>query len=72
MLKYQSTRMGWLVADETVQILGGRGITKTGMGARVEGFKNFVKYAAVCESSYAPTHPPPPHHAHSIFRAHTL
>eukprot|EP00037_Helgoeca_nana_P032973 m.416177 g.416177 ORF g.416177 m.416177 type:complete len:522 (-) comp29864_c0_seq1:200-1765(-) len=47
MLKYQSTRMGWLVADETVQILGGRGITKTGMGARVEGFKNFVKYAAV-------------------------
>ena len=31
---------------DTVQILGGRGITRTGMGAKVEGFKNYVKYAA--------------------------
>jgi len=47
MLKYQSTRMAWKVADDTVQILGGRGITRTGMGAKVEGLKNFAKYAAV-------------------------
>lgn len=47
MLKYQSTRMAWQVADDTVQILGGRGITRSGMGSRVEGFKNYVKYAAV-------------------------
>eukprot|EP00747_Dinoflagellata_sp_TGD_P211522 gnl/TRDRNA2_/TRDRNA2_84761_c0_seq1.p1 gnl/TRDRNA2_/TRDRNA2_84761_c0~~gnl/TRDRNA2_/TRDRNA2_84761_c0_seq1.p1 ORF type:complete len:520 (-),score=130.03 gnl/TRDRNA2_/TRDRNA2_84761_c0_seq1:123-1682(-) len=47
MLKYQSTRMGWQIADDTVQIMGGRGITRTGMGSRVEGFKNYVKYAAV-------------------------
>lgn len=47
LLKYQTTRMAWLVADNAVQILGGRGITRTGMGARVEGLKNFAKYAAV-------------------------
>lgn len=47
LLKYQTTRMAWLVADNSVQILGGRGITRTGMGARVEGLKNFAKYAAV-------------------------
>ncbi|CAE8632725.1 unnamed protein product [Polarella glacialis] len=47
MLKYQTTRTAWHVADDTVQILGGRGITRTGMGAKVEGLKNFAKYAAV-------------------------
>jgi len=47
MLKYQTTRMAWNVADDAVQILGGRGITRTGMGAKVEGLKNYVKYAAV-------------------------
>jgi len=47
MLKFQTTRMAWDVADHTVQILGGRGITRTGMGAKVEGLKNFAKYAAV-------------------------
>jgi len=47
MLKLQTTRMAWDVVDNTVQILGGRGITRTGMGAKVEGLKNFAKYAAV-------------------------
>eukprot|EP00658_Telonema_sp_P-2_P040992 TRINITY_DN29311_c0_g2_i2.p1 TRINITY_DN29311_c0_g2~~TRINITY_DN29311_c0_g2_i2.p1 ORF type:complete len:300 (+),score=104.56 TRINITY_DN29311_c0_g2_i2:104-1003(+) len=47
MLKYQATRSCWQIADDTVQIMGGRGITKTGMGAKVENFKNFAKYAAV-------------------------
>eukprot|EP00933_Yihiella_yeosuensis_P034296 TRINITY_DN27795_c0_g2_i1.p1 TRINITY_DN27795_c0_g2~~TRINITY_DN27795_c0_g2_i1.p1 ORF type:complete len:546 (-),score=114.75 TRINITY_DN27795_c0_g2_i1:110-1660(-) len=47
MLKYQTTRTAWNVADNCVQILGGRGITRTGMGAKVEGLKNFAKYAAV-------------------------
>jgi len=47
MLKYQVTRTAWKVADDTVQILGGRGITRTGMGAKIEGLKNFAKYAAV-------------------------
>ena len=40
MLKFQTTRMAWDVADHCVQIMGGRGITRTGMGAKVEGFKN--------------------------------
>merc|ERR1711871_1212936 len=47
LLKSQATRSCWTIADDCVQILGGRGITKTGMGARVEGFKNYVKFAAV-------------------------
>mmetsp|Transcript_74121 Transcript_74121/g.131493 ORF Transcript_74121/g.131493 Transcript_74121/m.131493 type:complete len:521 (-) Transcript_74121:233-1795(-) len=47
MLKYQATRTCWMIADDTVQILGGRGITRTGMGNRVEGFKNYAKYCAV-------------------------
>jgi len=47
MLKFQTTRTAWKVADDTVQILGGRGITRTGMGAKIEGLKNFAKYAAV-------------------------
>jgi len=47
MLKFQSTRTAWKVADDTVQILGGRGVTQTGMGSKIEGLKNFAKYAAV-------------------------
>jgi len=47
LLKYHATRTAWNIADDTVQIMGGRGITKTGMGAKVENFKNFAKYAAV-------------------------
>ena len=45
--KYQSTRTAWKIADDTVQILGGRGVTQTGMGAKITGLKNFAKYAAV-------------------------
>merc|ERR1712151_1029928 len=47
LMKYQATRTSWQIADECVQIFGGRGITRTGMGAKVEGFKNYAKYAAV-------------------------
>ncbi|CAJ1366003.1 unnamed protein product [Effrenium voratum] len=47
MFKYQSTRTAWKIADDTVQILGGRGVTQTGMGAKITGLKNFAKYAAV-------------------------
>lgn len=47
MLKYQATRASWGIADNCVQIMGGRGITRTGMGSKVEGFKNYTKYAAV-------------------------
>ncbi len=35
LLKYQSTRVSLKVADNAVQIFGGRGITRTGMGHKV-------------------------------------
>jgi alkylation response protein AidB-like acyl-CoA dehydrogenase len=35
LLKYQSTRVALKVADNAVQIFGGRGITRTGMGHKV-------------------------------------
>jgi len=47
MLKLKATRSAWQIADDCVQVFGGRGITCTGMGAKVEGFKNYCKYAAV-------------------------
>lgn len=47
MMKLRATRAAWDIADDCVQVFGGRGITATGMGGKVEGFKNYVKYAAV-------------------------
>jgi len=51
LLKYQSTRAGTLVADEAVQMFGGRGITRTGMGQVVERFQKTYKYASVLGGS---------------------
>mmetsp|Transcript_60303 Transcript_60303/g.152930 ORF Transcript_60303/g.152930 Transcript_60303/m.152930 type:complete len:531 (-) Transcript_60303:458-2050(-) len=51
LLKYQSTRAGTLVADESVQMFGGRGITRTGMGSGVERFQKTYKYAAILGGS---------------------
>lgn len=36
LLKFQTTRMNHLVADNAVQVFGGRGVTQTGMGRVVE------------------------------------
>eukprot|EP01061_Rhynchopus_euleeides_P020405 TRINITY_DN331_c0_g1_i7.p1 TRINITY_DN331_c0_g1~~TRINITY_DN331_c0_g1_i7.p1 ORF type:complete len:520 (+),score=234.70 TRINITY_DN331_c0_g1_i7:43-1602(+) len=47
LLKYQSTRVTHHITDEAVQIFGGRGITRSGMGARLENFTRFQKYGAV-------------------------
>mmetsp|Transcript_975 Transcript_975/g.1305 ORF Transcript_975/g.1305 Transcript_975/m.1305 type:complete len:517 (-) Transcript_975:50-1600(-) len=47
LLKYQSTRMNHLVADNAVQVLGGRGVTQTGMGRVVEVFSRMYKIPAV-------------------------
>jgi len=47
MMKLRATRGALAIADDCVQVFGGRGITATGMGGKVEGFKNYVKYAAV-------------------------
>lgn len=38
-LKMHATRSAGEIADDAVQIFGGRGITKTGMGTRIEAFQ---------------------------------
>merc|ERR1712151_537527 len=47
LLKYSVTRMCHLVADNAVQILGGRGVTSSGMGRVVETFHRFYKVPSV-------------------------
>eukprot|EP01064_Diplonema_japonicum_P027224 TRINITY_DN3910_c1_g5_i1.p1 TRINITY_DN3910_c1_g5~~TRINITY_DN3910_c1_g5_i1.p1 ORF type:complete len:521 (+),score=113.61 TRINITY_DN3910_c1_g5_i1:47-1609(+) len=47
LLKYQATRVVNHITDEAVQIFGGRGLTRSGMGARLENFTRFAKYGAV-------------------------
>lgn len=47
LLKYQCTRMNNLVADHSVQIFGGRGITRTGMGRVIESFQRTNKFGAI-------------------------
>jgi len=47
LLKYQTTRMTHLVADNAVQILGGRGVTRGGMGRIVEAFHRVYKIPSV-------------------------
>lgn len=51
LLKYQATRTGTLIADEAVQMFGGRGITRTGMGMNVERFQKTYKYASILGGS---------------------
>mmetsp|Transcript_63974 Transcript_63974/g.187131 ORF Transcript_63974/g.187131 Transcript_63974/m.187131 type:complete len:529 (-) Transcript_63974:159-1745(-) len=51
LLKYQTTRAGTLVADEAVQMFGGRGITRTGMGQNIERFQKTYKYASILGGS---------------------
>lgn len=51
LLKYQATRACTLVADEGVQMFGGRGITRTGMGQNVEKFQKTFKYASILGGS---------------------
>jgi alkylation response protein AidB-like acyl-CoA dehydrogenase len=51
LLKYQCTRVAHLVADQSVQIFGGRGITRTGMGRVIEGFHRGHKFDAILGGS---------------------
>lgn len=51
LLKYQVTRFSWQQADLAAQILGGRAITKTGLGCRVERFIRGNKYGAILGGS---------------------
>jgi len=51
LLKYQATRVGEMVSDESVQIFGGRGITSTGMGKKIERLQKTFKFAAILGGS---------------------
>lgn len=51
LLKYQATRSATLIADEAVQMFGGRGITRTGMGVNIERFQKTYKYASILGGS---------------------
>jgi alkylation response protein AidB-like acyl-CoA dehydrogenase len=46
-LKMQATRTAQETATDAVQIFGGRGITKTGMGAGIEHYHRTVPFDAV-------------------------
>lgn len=47
MLKYKTTRTCTLIADLSVQVLGGRGVTKTGMGKDISRMQKSFKMASV-------------------------
>jgi len=51
LLKFHCTRVAALVADEAVQIFGGRGITQTGMGRMIERFQRSYKFGAILGGS---------------------
>jgi alkylation response protein AidB-like acyl-CoA dehydrogenase len=47
LLKAHATRGAHEIADEAVQIFGGRGLTQTGMGKVVEMFNRTYKFDAI-------------------------
>lgn len=47
LLKFYSTRVALLCYDHSMQVFGGRAITRSGMGQNVERFGRFVKYCAI-------------------------
>ncbi|KAI6383245.1 hypothetical protein MCOR25_000165 [Pyricularia grisea] len=47
LLKMSATRMAHEIADEAVQIWGGRGLTQTGMGYIIENFNRTYKFDAI-------------------------
>eukprot|EP01006_Ploeotia_vitrea_P044155 TRINITY_DN66815_c6_g3_i1.p1 TRINITY_DN66815_c6_g3~~TRINITY_DN66815_c6_g3_i1.p1 ORF type:complete len:463 (-),score=292.52 TRINITY_DN66815_c6_g3_i1:107-1495(-) len=51
LLKYQSTRVALMVADQAAQIFGGRAITQSGPGHKVESFIRAIKYGAILGGS---------------------
>lgn len=51
LLKYQSTRVAYLVGDNAAQVFGGRAITRSGMGQVVERHMRAIKYGAILGGS---------------------
>ena len=46
LLKYKQTRTAQLCSDNACQILGGRGLTRSGMGVLIEKFQRSQKMQA--------------------------
>jgi alkylation response protein AidB-like acyl-CoA dehydrogenase len=46
-----TTRTATLISDEACQIFGGRAITKTGMGRKVEMFQRTFKFGSILGGS---------------------
>eukprot|EP00732_Lithocolla_globosa_P003582 Lithocolla_globosa_v1_NODE_2945_length_1815_cov_5.456250.p1 type:complete len:422 gc:universal NODE_2945_length_1815_cov_5.456250:1366-101(-) len=59
LLKYMTTRMCHLVSDNSVQILGGRGVTQSGMGRVVNTFYKTYKVPSVYGSFPFPVYSNP-------------
>ncbi len=63
LLKMSATRAAHEIADEAVQIWGGRGLTQTGMGRVIENFNRTYKFDAILVCLPAAQHsrlsPPP-------------
>jgi alkylation response protein AidB-like acyl-CoA dehydrogenase len=51
LLKFHATRGAHEIADEAVQIFGGRALTQTGMGKAVEMFNRTYKFDAILGGS---------------------
>ena len=51
LLKMSCTRAAHEIADEAVQIWGGRGLTKTGMGRVIENFNRGYKFDSILGGS---------------------
>jgi len=51
LLKMSATRAAHDIADDAVQIFGGRGITQTGMGSIIEQFARTYKFDAILGGS---------------------
>ena len=47
LLKFKTTRVCALVADRSANLLGGRAVTKTGLGTKIETFQRVNKFAAI-------------------------
>ena len=51
LLKYKQTRVAQLIADNACQILGGRALTRSGMGVLIEKFQRSQKMQAILGGS---------------------
>ncbi len=49
--KFQATRAATLISDESCQIMGGRALTRTGMGRQVEYLQRCFKFASILGGS---------------------